>query len=130
MTRLRTAFLHAAWVTALAGSCRPRAVVVRDAAVGPERPVVTCLPLRECGCVIGCGGTSIPSAEHRVGLVVPIVAGDGCGRSARIERAVSSDGTIALILGTTGECEHRCGMTAAQPVNLAACEGTCGPCGR
>lgn len=92
-------------------------------------PVVRCMVYRPCGCVEGCAGISVPAESLRPGMLVPIVAGQGCGRRARVETALGIDGQPTLVLGAAEECERRCGgMTALHPVEPEVCTGRCDAC--
>lgn len=91
-------------------------------------PAVRCMVYRECGCVLGCAGISVPREELVPGLVAPIVAGEGCGRSARVESAPGPHGLPVLVLSS----EERCGgprcASGLMAVDPEACEGQCDRC--
>jgi hypothetical protein len=89
---------------------------------------VACMVYRECGCAVGCAGTSIPRDELRVGLTVPIVAGMACGRTARVETAIGRDGHMVRVLESAERCMSRCGLTQLRPVDPDECVGQCDRC--
>jgi hypothetical protein len=93
------------------------------------QPVVQCMAWRPCGCLRGCAGIAVPREALRAGLTAPVVAGDACGQRARVETALGPDGRMTFVLGTAGECQDQCGLTAMRAIDPAACADHCDTCG-